>query len=272
MPTCVSAPRAAPPPARTRCEPTRTWPSRSIPRASHPSAQRPRQGGGQRGGRVALEYALVARRYMGGDAVAYLAEIDQPGTRMARSRCAPPGSGSSTSRRGCPRPGRRDRLRPAAPSRWRHRVPDARSARPAGPDGASPSSLIATVRDYLPAGLSSVLASGTCERYSPRWRPCCSTPGPSRPWPSGPSPCTAATLTIRSATAMCQVLAANLATGGRRGRGGDAPHGPGRPRPRRRSVAAWRALAIRTKQVRPIWLPVAARATWGWVRWCRRAW
>jgi hypothetical protein len=38
---------------------------------------------------VALEYALVARRYMGGDAAAYLADIDQPGSRMARSRCAP---------------------------------------------------------------------------------------------------------------------------------------------------------------------------------------
>jgi hypothetical protein len=34
---------------------------------------------------VALEYALVARSYMGGDAAAYLAEIDQPGSRMARS-------------------------------------------------------------------------------------------------------------------------------------------------------------------------------------------
>jgi hypothetical protein len=115
---------------------------------------------------VGLEYALVARRYMGGDAAAYLAEIDQPGTRMARSRCAPPGSGSSTSRRGCPRPGRRDWLRPAAPSRWRHRVPDARSAGPGRPERRL-TILITTVRDYLPAGLSSVLASGTGERYSP---------------------------------------------------------------------------------------------------------
>ena len=39
---------------------------------------------------------------------------------------------------------------------------------PAGPGrpGRRLTILIATVRDYLPAGLSSVLASGTGERYS----------------------------------------------------------------------------------------------------------
>jgi len=45
-------------------------------------------------------------------------------------------------------------------------VPDARSAR-SGRPGRRLTILIATVRDYLPAGLSSVLASGTGEGYSP---------------------------------------------------------------------------------------------------------
>ena len=45
-------------------------------------------------------------------------------------------------------------------------MPDARSARPGRP-GRRLTILIATVRDYLPAGLSSVLASGTGEGYSP---------------------------------------------------------------------------------------------------------
>lgn len=45
-------------------------------------------------------------------------------------------------------------------------MPDARSAR-SGRPGWRLTILIATVRDYLPAGLSSVLAGGTGERYSP---------------------------------------------------------------------------------------------------------
>jgi hypothetical protein len=50
---------------------------------------------------VATEYALAARRYMGEEAATdYLAQVDQPGTRMARIGCARAGSGSSTSRPG----------------------------------------------------------------------------------------------------------------------------------------------------------------------------
>jgi hypothetical protein len=52
--------------------------------------------------------------------------------------------------------------------------------------------------------------------------------------PAGHDPASA-----RSATTVWQVLAASLATGGRRGRGVGGPRGPGRRRPRRRSVAAW---------------------------------
>jgi hypothetical protein len=38
---------------------------------------------------VAPEYALAARRYMGAEAAAYLAQIDRPGTRMARIAVRP---------------------------------------------------------------------------------------------------------------------------------------------------------------------------------------
>ena len=54
---------------------------------------------------VVPEYALAARRYLGEQAAAsYLAQIDQPGTRMARIALRPSWVGSSTSRRGCPAP------------------------------------------------------------------------------------------------------------------------------------------------------------------------
>jgi hypothetical protein len=99
--------------------------------------------------RVALEYALVARSYMGGDAAAYLAEIDQPSSRMARSG-APHLVGIVTSRRGCPRPGRRDRLRPAAPAAGGTTCQMPAVPAPAGPDGASPSSLRRSGTTFLP--------------------------------------------------------------------------------------------------------------------------
>jgi hypothetical protein len=167
MPTFVSAPRAAPhrPPGRAPSQPGRghhdpyRGPPTQVLSVSGKAAVSEVDG-------VALEYALVARRYMRGDAAAYLAEIDQPGTRMARSPCARPGRDRrppDAAPRGL---GGVTRLRPAAPSRCRHGVPDTCSARPGRP-GRRLTILIATVRDYLPAGLSSVLASGTGERYSP---------------------------------------------------------------------------------------------------------
>jgi hypothetical protein len=96
------------PPAWTRSEPTRTWPSRSIPTASHPSAQRLRQGGGQRGGRggagVRAGGASLHAR-----GCCRLPRRDRPaGHQDGAIAVRPTWSGSSTSRRGSPRPGRRD--------------------------------------------------------------------------------------------------------------------------------------------------------------------
>jgi hypothetical protein len=52
---------------------------------------------------VPEEYALAARRYLGEEAATtYLAQIDSPAPGWPASPCAPPGSGSSTSRPACP--------------------------------------------------------------------------------------------------------------------------------------------------------------------------
>jgi NADPH:quinone reductase-like Zn-dependent oxidoreductase len=59
------------------------------------------------------------------------------------------------------------------------------------------SEIVATLLDYLPAGLGTVLVSGTGERYSPEAAVLLLGPGLSGPWPSGSSPCIAATRSRR---------------------------------------------------------------------------
>lgn len=68
MPTFVSALRAAgtPPPAWTRWEPTRTWSSRSYRGPPTQVLSVPGKAAVSEVDGVALEYALVARSYMGG--------------------------------------------------------------------------------------------------------------------------------------------------------------------------------------------------------------
>lgn len=92
MPTFVSAPHVrhpAAPARRAARQPGGGYHHRHR-RLPTTGASAPRSRVVDRGGRVVPEYALAAHRYLGEEAAsAYLAQIDQPGTRMARIAVRP---------------------------------------------------------------------------------------------------------------------------------------------------------------------------------------